>query len=357
MKRSTSHRIVPVARQDKSAPAAIGLDVGYGDVKLVTPVERVSYASLIAPIDSRAQVAEDDSDIVTINGTRYLVGDGVLSHGQRLKDHEGIDEWWESEAYRALLARTQAALPRSGHVVVCIPARAFSSDAVTRVRRIVQSVLDAQTVDVIAQGTAAAIGHFLRTGREPQSGETTGIIDVGSRTTEVIGLDGRRPVFPKTTGLLFGLSRVWETVARQAGEELHRTVDPREVALAVRQRRPLRTRGRMFPIESLLTEVQAAANAIAHDLIAEIERVWPPEFPETVLLAGGGAHYLADSLKAWRPDLVVLPEPEWANAMGCFLYGRVRLGLPPRWPSLDEATQEKHAADAAAGSRWETGQA
>jgi hypothetical protein len=226
-----------------------------------------------------------------------------------------------------------------------------------RVRRVVQEVFEAQTVDVVAQGTAAAIGHFLRTGREPQTGETTGIIDVGSRTTEVVGLDGRRPVYARTTGLLFGLSRVWEAVARRAGDELNRMVDPREVAVAVRHRRPLRSRGRLFPIDGLLTEVQAAASAAAHDLIAEIERVWPPEFPETVLLAGGGAYYLADSLKAWRSDLVVLPEPEWANAMGCFLYGRVRLGLPPRWPSLDEATQEQHAADAAAASCWERGQA
>ncbi len=357
MRRSTPQRIVPVARQGKSTPDAIGLDIGYGDVKLVTPDNRVSYPSLVAPIESRAQVAEDDADIVTINGTRYLVGDGVLSHGQRLKDHEGLDEWWESDAYRALVTRAQASIPRDSHVVVCIPARAFSSDAVARVRRVLQGALDVQAVEVIAQGTAAAMGHYLRTGRQPETGETTGVIDVGSRTTEVIGLDGRRPVYPRTTGLLFGLARVWEVVASHAGNELNRMVDPREVALAVRQKRSLRTRGRIFPIESLLTMVQAAANAIARDLIAGIERVWPPEFPETVLLAGGGAYYLADRLKEWRPDLEVLPHPEWANALGCFLYVRVRLGLPARWPIQDEAVMETAPAAAGDGDRFDTGNA
>jgi hypothetical protein len=357
MKRSTPHRIVPVGGQDKSEPPVVGLDIGYGDVKLVTPDGRVAYASLVAPIESRAQITEDDSDIVTVNGTRYLVGDGVLSHGQRLKDHEKIDEWWESDAYRALVTRAQGSIPRSSHVVVCIPARAFSCDAVARVRRVVQVVLGAQAVDVIAQGTAAAIGHYLQTGRQPQTGETTGVIDVGSRTTEVIGLDGRRPVYPRTLGLLFGLTRVWEAVASRAGDELNRMVDPREVALAVRQKRPLRTRGRLFPIESLLTMVQEAANAIAHELIAEIERVWPPEFPETILLAGGGAYYLADRLKAWRADLAVLPEPEWANALGCFLYGRVRLGLPPRWPIPEQAVMETHPAAAGDGNRFDRGNA
>jgi hypothetical protein len=70
-----------------------------------------------------------------------------------------------------------------------------------------------------------------------------------------------------------------------------------------------------------------------------------------VLLAGGGAYYLADRLREWRPDLVVVAEPEWANAMGCYLYGCVRLGLPPTWPAQDGAAIERHPAGADNGDR------
>jgi hypothetical protein len=346
MTRATTQRTHPLAPKHTTAPTAIGLDVGYGEVKLVTGEGRLCYASLVAQLERRAQIAEHDPEVVTLHGTAYLTGEGVVSHGQRLRDHEGLDEWWEAEAYRALVARARRAIPPASHVVACLPARAFSAEAVARVRTVLQALLEAQAVDVLAQGTAAAMGYYLRAGHQPETGETTGVIDVGSRTTEVVGLDGRRPVYPRTTGLLLGLSRVWELVATRAGEELGRIVDPREVALAVRRQRPLRARGRLVPIESLRAAVQTAATALAADLIAEVERVWPPEFPETVLLAGGGAYYLADPLRQWRPDLVVVAEPEWANAVGCYLYGCVRLGLPPTWPAQDRAGLEGDPAGA-----------
>jgi hypothetical protein len=298
--------------------------------------QRISYASLVASLDHRAQVEDDEPDVVRVDGARFLIGEAVLSHGRRLKDHETHDEWWKSAAYRALAAKAKTHIPENSHVTVCIAAQTFSTETVSRVREVVEPLLDAKTVDVLAQGTAAAIGYFLQNGRQPEAGETTGVIDVGMRTTELIGLDGRRPVFARTAGLGIGLSLTWERLAATVGQALDREVDPREVSLAVRKARALRSRGRLFSLEMLLPLVSKETESFAHELIVEINRIWPPEFPETVLLTGGGAYWLADELRAWRSDLIVLPEPEWSNALGCFLYARSRLGLSTIWPIPDE---------------------
>lgn len=147
--------------------------------------------------------------------------------------------------------------------------------------------------------------------------ETVGIIDIGGRTTDVaVVLPGKRIDHARCGSADIGALNVIEEV----GVALLRSKGVNVPAAAIEQ--ALRTKTlKMWGKPTDVTEiVNAAAAQVLDGVLREVNRrLGDAVDVDRILLAGGGAYLFADVAKRY-PNVVVVDQPEFANARGFAKY-------------------------------------
>jgi plasmid segregation protein ParM len=148
--------------------------------------------------------------------------------------------------------------------------------------------------------------------------ETTGVVDIGGRTTDVaVILPGKRVDHARSGSAEMGMHDVIEEIR----VKLHKRFDYEISAVAIDQ--ALRTGSlKMFgkPVD-IRDEIDAAVQQVADGVWREVSRRLGTGLDlDRVLLVGGGAYLFRKALEARFPHVEVPADPEFANARGFAKY-------------------------------------
>lgn len=320
----------------------LAVDLGYGYVKAMTPTGRVVFPSVVAPAGAStglrdvfgAKTPEYELSLHRDGRTeRYLVGTAALSE-------PGAVRAWETEAAAGniapLLATAVAALwaPAPLYLAVGLPLLHYAKQRVSLQQALEQLDMDAALGDgqvvritrprvtVLPQ---AAAGYYaaLERGLLKDINGMVGIIDVGYRTTDylVVGRDprGGLEIRERLAGTLdLGISQVTGAIQEAVQARIGRAVDRLRIESALERDGILPYRG--TPID-LAVYREEARRAVADAITAKLKADWGEDldFLAAVLVMGGGGADLFPMLKGLHPNMILLDEPQWANARGYLL--------------------------------------
>ncbi|MGB8343650.1 MAG: hypothetical protein WCD86_02140, partial [Ktedonobacteraceae bacterium] len=180
---------------------------------------------------------------------------------------------------------------------------------------------------------------------------TQGCIDVGGRTTDLFVARGQQPVLPLCGGKPLGVESVGDRLSQRFETVYGRPLKPAEqrtlLRAYVRRTSPepllpglpeaepvLYASGVEVPFAELCAWCEALFAEAGAEMAAFVGAAWNSS--ETgavgadiaqVVLVGGGAYYVADSLRERIPHLFIPSRPELANATG---YGALAQTLSRR---------------------------
>lgn len=331
-KRSTKgKRSTPSPDQQTEEPTGllIGLDIGYGFTKIIRADGRQtmfpSAVAAIAPTVMSHLGGVSARDEVVVERVRCIVGERAIGKDDRFTNLHNV--WWTSTAYKALIAYAKQWIPARSSIVTGLPLHSYiAPDARQLVKDIVKTGLQARDVLVIPQG----VGAFFSDPSFEHPTQKVAIVDIGTWTTELIGMAGQDLVSDASAGHVLGVSDIFSTVAGELKDRLGRVVDPYEVERAHRGEGEIRYQGRAFPKEHLIDRVGQLAKERAGQILAKMTDLWGPHAAsfESILFCGGGATLLYPYLKSFREGSILVKEAQFANASGYLQVASNVFGTP-----------------------------
>lgn len=181
-----------------------------------------------------------------------------------------------------------------------------------------------EEVRVYPEACGAFYSYILNGNGEPsgegarllEEGGLVGVVDIGYKTTDFVLMDLSRlqPIKPMSGTLNVGVSDLYRDVQIALQEETGDVLDNLKVEEAV-NRGTMWLRGKAYDVGRHLS---AAKSVLSRTITDRLQSAWRDQtkYIRTVLLAGGGAAFLQDTLRLEDTSLCVLPEAQFANALG-----------------------------------------
>ncbi|RMH36687.1 MAG: ParM/StbA family protein [Nitrospirae bacterium] len=311
-------------------PVPIGLDVGYGFVKVVTPDSRITFPSLVAPVNSSDLMLPfcQPEELVAVQGQRYLVGQPAIKSTFRFRDQ--WDSWWYSPAFTALLAKAKSVIPKGAIIVSGLPLHTYNSENAQQINDIIGTHLHAKTTRTVAQGLGAYFA--LATSKPEYTNAKIILVDIGSRTTELIALSASRCIPQQCRGLVLGTQSLFSQLADDLSKQYGRNTDPFEVEHAIIEHTPLVIRTTTLQPSDLIKHLTPLFEDFLTRIHQEMVSLWgiadlhnptsvAPDFDHMVF-TGGGARLLKNLILARYPHAVIPDQPQASNAYGFFLLAK-----------------------------------
>lgn len=328
-------------------PTRVGIDVGFGDVKLVyhdPELRTLTFPAVLGRAEERARLnlglggRRHHIQTVEYGGQAYFVGEGALIEsrmGGTLQNAERIG----SEEERVLLL---AALARAGIedalVVTGLPVlwwerrrdlvRSWQGEhrlvvdgkpqaiAVREVRPVWQPLGSFYVRFLAGDGTAQAAEEVLRAG--------FGILDIGFNTTDLSGIHNLQPIPRWSGGVRIGVRDALEVLS--AGLEARYGVRRplAELAAALRRGQALTVYRDSVDLNEL---ARSALSSLAQEIVGEATRQWgQADRFHSVLITGGGAALVGRAVAAAFPrNAEILEQPALANALGFARFAQRRI--------------------------------
>lgn len=302
----------------------IGLDVGYGYTKCVRHDQRrIMFPSLVAPADVHtfSLGLGDHRQTVTVDDADYVVGDAAVNQGFRFA--EEYDGWWTSVRYKALLHYLRQYIPPHSHICTGLPLHVFNAvKAHEQVQDAIRQGLRASRVTLMPQGVGAycaatALDESLKQGN-------VGIVDIGGRTTELVTVCEGNFLPQQSKGLVLGVNTIFQDAAAQLSRDTKRAIDPYEFEWAYRQTKPILITGQPVSEEVLAGLVQPLVAPFLDELWRDMTTLWGAGATglDRLIYCGGGAALLQEQLSAFRSHHTVMPDSQFANALGYLTYAQ-----------------------------------
>lgn len=311
----------------------VGLDIGYGFTKVIRDDgEQVMFPSAVAavpPTPAGKFVDKQAEDEVMVGRTRCIVGERAIGHNQRYSNLHVHSVWYDSPAYKAIIAHAKRSIPARSSIVTGLPLHQFiAPDARDAVKETVKAGLHAKEVRIMPQG----VGAYFSDPAFANPTTKVAVVDIGTLTTELIGMAGWDLLNEMSAGHVLGIHDIFENVAHELKGKLGRSVDPYEVERAYRDEGDIRYEGRAYHQETIKERVTALAKERAGHILAKMVDLWGPHAAafETVLFCGGGAKLLFPFLKAFRVGSVLVADAQFANARGYLAIAKQTYKAPDR---------------------------
>jgi len=295
--------------------------------------------STLRDFQSRGLSASSDF-VIELDGRALALGDTVLTHGLipvQIAHHSRI----ETEFYRIMFAGALSRLYKTGGIfrpVVSLPPLMYfdKEKVIARLAGEYKIAINgqpysyhvpAQEILCIPEGFGAAMcsaldktGNLLPDNRgRAVFHETIGIVDVGTFTTDFLQLDQLKPVRKATTSLAVGLKQLHENL-RVFSQQRGYNMEGYQTDMRLQQGWFPKAGERI----SFAAEKAEWAAQLATAISGRIREVWNGgDDVAMIVLAGGGAPYVADHLAREFPHIVMPPADSWLlNCEGAFRYGR-----------------------------------
>jgi len=329
----------------------IGLDVGYGFVKVTDAEEGYVFPSVVSighcgpsyAIRTRESVTVDDLKVIIGNQT-YFVGKSAIQHS-RIAFHDLSIAREENDDLRVLILASLGlfALRQGGdlNVVTGLPPGQLqlASEMEGRIKgehvlgifhggEPVQVRLRVKNVQVVPQPLGTYWSHVLDIDGQvicPLGGRV-GVVDIGFRTTDLAAIEHGEFLPEKSHTVAVGMNNVYRDIQSRLLTEYGIERESCYLDEAV-IRGQINVAGQARDIPKLMDE---PFQRLASRLMVEIVSSWNmPEF-DTMLLSGGGSNALGRYLLDRVPQARAVQDPVTANSRGFPAWAHLLWGTEPR---------------------------
>ncbi len=300
-----------------------GIDIGFGYTKVAFNNKTFSFKSTVEPYIPTEKIFGQAPEIVYVRENGYLVGPYALPKSQVPKDFVGTEAYYAVVGY-CLNEIYKHAYQLKG-IALGLPPAMFNERKIILLRNNIER-LDLsinkrllsipENIVFIPQGVGAYI-DFISNNPDYADKDTI-VIDVGYYTLDVIYVsDGKfmsQASMSYPAGVEFLLSRICDEFVNKYGEFINPSI-----AETLLEKGEVSYLGRKYKLDmesvlnSYLIEITKLVKEYATFLKNNHFKI---QNIQAVILCGGGASYL----KELTDDIIILPEPQFANARGYKIY-------------------------------------
>ncbi len=324
-------------------PRLVSFDLGNGFTKFVSSSGEGHFPSVFAleepGIDFDGLAAADDF-VISFEGETYAIGWSARRLGnipRRTLDRTRV---LDSE-YRVLFAAALAASCSQGAIIQPVLSLPISwYDRRDQVKphlagewqiaykgRTMKFIVPIELIRVIPEGFGSICSRALdRNGRVNGNGllhMTVGVVDIGTKTTDLSMFEGLQIVPAKTDGYDIGLSQVYNIMARMAEREMgHRfTIEQLDDVMNGEQ---LYLGPTEITSQALEWKHQALLQ-VARSIAGHIKTLWSGgDDVRALLLTGGGSLHLYQYLMNDFQHIETVHNGPMANCWGGYTYGLLK---------------------------------
>lgn len=319
----------------------LGLDIGFGDVKIAIPYRRGDRVG-IRTVKFPTAIGRVKHGIVDLGikgckeyvyeGNPYYLGVDALYCQDTFdtRDRDFLVKYSPLLAFKSL--ENMRPQDRNNDLVLCvgIPLGYFKQykGKVSRVlskMSVNDQVITPRTIDVRAQGQGVYFDYiFDNSGRlDPAKKHVnTLILDIGFNTVDILGIvDGQPSIEWSDMLTKEGISRICEDLKLYIKKEYNVEESDQRVCQALELRK-IAIYGKTHDLSEIVNKL---TQSYTERFIQNIRSSKWSDFlarTDKLILAGGGAYYVADSFRQAYPEnfVHVSPMPEFANARGFLKY-------------------------------------
>lgn len=313
----------------------IGVDVGYGQTKIVSRNGIRIFSSLVGPakqlIYKLEKNKEDVGETVIINEKKYFVGQraelcdstfSLLTRG-----------WIKSDIYVALFASGLLRAKVYGEassklcVVTGLPVDYMADKVKVEEQIMIASAAAGVTLsalEIVPQPFGTFFDHCLDTDGDPKLTRKIrlfGVVDIGRHTTDFILIRDLKHNLERASGsITTGVASIVDGVRRDVIRELGRdNVMASEIEECICRTGTINIDGKNQNVSEI---VNAHITNAAQSIAGVIQSRWAPEGePDLVLMSGGGSILLKSHMKDIAPYWQLKEDAQIANARGYFKHG------------------------------------
>ncbi len=319
----------------------IGIDIGRSYIKAVRQGQVLSFPTQAgSAVKLRAAPFSNGKKYHLLEPLDYFVGD--LAIQQRVGDPDLSPDWVLREPYTALYLTSLAAITETFHthysVVTGLPISDLHLVKAIKPRMVgefqpkigngAKKTIKVDDVVVVAQGIGALLSQIIdRDGNIVDSGQAkggrAGVLDIGSKTTGIISVEGIQEVTLETGSVEAGTWKLEETVRRLI------VGDHAGWGQRVSKQELMRHIIKGEPVYDLKGEIdiggyiQDASRLVAREIVDQMTHLWSDaRHLRYILVCGGGSHLFLKHIQDRYPHArAVDGDPLYANAVGYHRYG------------------------------------
>lgn len=319
-----------------------GIDLGYYSEKVVATDKMFSFPSIAGSISESKfdlnGMGPNTFAVETEKGTSYLVGEDVSLQSRYMSRQQDRD-WITSDEYKVLLLTALTEITKGSRVdvdlVTGLPVNFYDDKDLLRdnllgehrIRRLERrntQVFVIKNIRVIPQpfGTVFSVvlnGHGKATEDSDLATGSVGVIDVGSRTTNLLTVNRMREIGVQTESIDSGAWKVISSIKRQILSEYpdYDNLKDHMVAEAVKDR----WIGYYDETLDLTELVEDELGKLVSEIMAAARNLWGKGASlKRVLITGGGALLAGERIKSQFRHAQVVPNPMYANAIGYYKF-------------------------------------
>ncbi|NPV89612.1 MAG: ParM/StbA family protein [Firmicutes bacterium] len=173
-------------------------------------------------------------------------------------------------------------------------------------------------VTIFPQGAGAVYHAFKKHRGYFQKGYLIGLVDVGTKTTDVIVFEvADRFIIRHQLSATFeiGTSTLYQEILSKSSEMVGSTLESNKIPIIMENMKAFYHRGQDYDLSGI---VEQARNNIALSIKDKLTALWGSDIDcfRVVFLGGGGSGELNTGLRGIHPTTVLLEDCQFANAYG-----------------------------------------
>jgi plasmid segregation protein ParM len=315
----------------------IGLDIGYGFTKATNGAKTAIFPSVagdVAQSDFGNDVIKAGKDqVITLDGQEWFYGEQAQKHSRNSFALFARERTDQQDLMGVLFCAAMVELGMRGRLSLCtglpvdwfadrkelekllLGEHTFEVDGDSWTVRVCRVAVVPQPFgsffDQVLDGDGKLINAPFVRGK-------VGILDVGTFTCDLALSDGLEYVAKSSGSKTVAMSTVWRQVRDGIRERHGLEYDLHQIDHILRNGQTVTVQGQDQDIGDL---VQPAVDALAQQVLAFARDLWgrARDF-KRILLTGGGAYYIAETIKQVYPHALVLSEPHTGNSRGFLKY-------------------------------------
>ncbi len=319
----------------------IGIDAGYSKTKAVWGDKTVSFPSIVgSPDESRFSLngTSDDNSVIEFDGQSYLVGTEALTQSRFVPRKQDRD-WINSQEYKILFLTALAQITKASRVdldiVTGLPVNFYDDKEMLQSNLLGEhkikysdrpsQVFTIRNLRVIPQpfGTAFSValdGNGKALESNPYASGNMGIIDIGGFTVNLLTIKRLHEIGTKTESVNSGawkaISAIKKTLVSQYSDlgDMH----DHEVAEMVQ----LGTFDYYDEIIDISSIAKTELSKLSNEIRTGAANLWGKAPRLKILITGGGALLIGESIKAEFPHAEIVNNPVFANAVGYWKFSQ-----------------------------------